>query len=148
MLDKNQWLAIGLLSGFAYILGKDRESFGAEMMNAKELEKHLDEEFFPNDAVNINEYDNGKIISEGYIGMDKDEDGIKGLTVIKSQRPRYDAESFEAEDEGKKILTKYIDSLLENEIKYLKKEYPDENPEKDGDIKHYRKLIKLINAGE
>ena len=31
MLDKNQWLAIGLLSGFAYILGKDRESFGAEI---------------------------------------------------------------------------------------------------------------------
>ena len=30
MLDKNQWLAIGLLSGFAYILGKDRESFDAE----------------------------------------------------------------------------------------------------------------------
>lgn len=30
MLDKNQWLAIGLLSGFAYILGKDRESFEAE----------------------------------------------------------------------------------------------------------------------
>ena len=148
MLDRSQWIAIGLLSGFAYILGKDRESFDAEMMNAKELEKHLDEEFFPNDAVNINEYDNGKIISEGYIGMDKDEDGIKGLTVIKSQRPGYGAESFEAEDEGKKILTKYIDSLLEKEIKYLKKEYPDENPERDGDIKHYRKLIKLINAGE
>tara|TARA_B100001094_G_C18196386_1_gene811624 strand:- start:7087 stop:9186 length:2100 start_codon:yes stop_codon:yes gene_type:complete len=86
MLDRSQWIAIGLVSGFAYILGKDRESF--------------------------------------------------------------DAESFEAEDEGKKILTKYIDSLLEKEIKYLKKEYPDENPEKDGDIKHYRKLIKLINAGE
>ena len=68
---------------------------------------------------------------------------IKGATY-----EDYDAESFEAEDEGKKILTKYIDSLLEKEIKYLKKEYPDENPEKDGDIKHYRKLIKLINAGE
>ena len=97
MLDKNQWLALGLLSGFAYILGKDRESFEAELLNAKELEKYLDEEFFPNDAVNINEYDNGKIISEGYIGMDKDEDGIEGLTMIKSQRPGYDAESFEAE---------------------------------------------------
>ena len=33
MLDKNQWLAIGLLSGFAYILGKDRESFDAESFN-------------------------------------------------------------------------------------------------------------------
>ena len=30
MLERNQWLAIGLISGFAYILGKDRESFGAD----------------------------------------------------------------------------------------------------------------------
>lgn len=30
MLDRSQWIAIGLVSGFAYILGKDRESFGAE----------------------------------------------------------------------------------------------------------------------
>ena len=35
MLDKNQWLAIGLLSGFAYILGKDRESFKAESFEAE-----------------------------------------------------------------------------------------------------------------
>ena len=35
MLDKNQWLAIGLVSGFAYILGKDKESFGAESFEAK-----------------------------------------------------------------------------------------------------------------
>ena len=35
MLDKNQWLAVGLLSGFAYILGKDRESFEAESQEKK-----------------------------------------------------------------------------------------------------------------
>jgi len=29
MLDRSQWIAIGLVSGFAYILGKDRESFEA-----------------------------------------------------------------------------------------------------------------------
>jgi len=29
MLDRSQWLAIGLVSGFAYILGKDKESFNA-----------------------------------------------------------------------------------------------------------------------
>ena len=31
MLDRNQWIAIGLVSGLAYILGKDRESSGAEV---------------------------------------------------------------------------------------------------------------------
>ncbi|MDA9917228.1 hypothetical protein N9E05_04755 [Gammaproteobacteria bacterium] len=39
MLDKNQWLAIGLLSGFAYILGKDRESFDAESFNPHVVQK-------------------------------------------------------------------------------------------------------------
>jgi len=34
MLERNQWLAIGLVSGFAYILGKDRESFEAESFEA------------------------------------------------------------------------------------------------------------------
>ena len=29
MLERSQWLAIGLVSGFAYILGKDKESFNA-----------------------------------------------------------------------------------------------------------------------
>ena len=36
MLDRSQWIAIGLVSGFAYILGKDRESFDAESFEAHE----------------------------------------------------------------------------------------------------------------
>ena len=35
MLDKNQWLAIGLVSGFAYILGKDKKSFEAEIFESQ-----------------------------------------------------------------------------------------------------------------
>ena len=30
MLERNQWLAIGLISGVAFMLGRDRESFGAD----------------------------------------------------------------------------------------------------------------------
>lgn len=35
MLERNQWLAIGLISGFAYMLGRDKESFGAESFGAE-----------------------------------------------------------------------------------------------------------------
>ena len=41
MLERNQWLAIGLISGVAYILGKDRESFGAESFEAEDSRRQL-----------------------------------------------------------------------------------------------------------
>mgnify|MGYP001463064883 CR=1 FL=1 len=60
----------------------EAESFDAELISAKGLEKYIDNEFMPNDAVNIQEYDNGRVVREGYIGLDQDEDKISGLTMI------------------------------------------------------------------
>ena len=139
MLDRNQWIAIGLVSGFAYILGKDKESFNAPYAGSGSLMGIKQD-------TSIGDFSAKELTESSAIHGDFNEASLNysGHQNIQVRG----AESFEAEDEGKKILTKYIDSLLEKEIKYLKKEYPDENPEKDGDIKHYRKLIKLINAGE
>jgi hypothetical protein len=66
------------------------ESFDAELLNRKELEKYLDEEFYPTDTVNID---------EGYIAKDEDEEGIDRLTVMDKKTAmsqESDAESFEA----------------------------------------------------
>ena len=120
MLDRSQWLAIGLVSGFAYILGKDRESFEAESFQAHEYSyyhrnkalkawrKNYEASGILDDRAKWNElYDSfDKYKSQGF---------SKGQSMVKSMKEmgiynqlmqgvnidafldQYSAESFEAE---------------------------------------------------
>ena len=78
MLDRSQWLAIGLVSGFAYILGKDRESFEAERETCYYCENRG--------------HDSGGLCTE----CNKSWFGPHRKTIL----GKHDAESFEAEEFG------------------------------------------------
>ena len=105
MLDKNQWLAIGLLSGFAYILGKDRESFGAEecshifgesaYQDATCSRCGKENEVYVEDDSDITICSCGNRMN-GYMGIGIDSNRpMRGKSVCE-RCGVYDAESFEA----------------------------------------------------
>jgi len=99
MLDKNQWLAIGLLSGFAYILGKDRESFEAEeFYKCKNCDYNVELEV---EAVFEGGLCSNCLVKEGF----QKEYGTHGKWMKNGEYAKkikgatyedYDAESFEA----------------------------------------------------
>ena len=100
MLDKNQWLALGLLSGFAYILGKDRESFEAEeFYRCKNCDYNVELEV---EAVFEGGLCSNCLVKEGF----QKEYGTHGKWMKNGEYAKkikgatyedYDAESFKAE---------------------------------------------------
>lgn len=114
MLERNQWLAIGLISGFAYMLGKDRESFGAESFEAEwedELREKYPQEF-------IDEYFN---YETNPTADTQDEETIElaYATWVYAQN-ELEAESFEAED-SRRQLKKLMEGKSDAEKKRISK---------------------------
>ena len=109
MLERNQWLAIGLISGFAYMLGKDRESFGAEWED--ELREKYPQEF-------IDEYFN---YETNPTADTQDEETIElaYATWVYAQN-ELEAESFEAED-SRRQLKKLMEGKSDAEKKRISK---------------------------
>ena len=101
MIDKSQWLAIGLLSGFAYILGKDRESFEAEeFYKCKNCDYNVELEV---EAVFEGGLCSNCLVKEGF----QKEYGTHGKWMKNGEYAKkikgatyedYDAESFEAKE--------------------------------------------------
>ena len=122
MLERNQWLAIGLISGFAYILGKDRESFGAESFEAEKINTFSEienewkdssvtiydedaDEFYGIKEILVQEGDD--VLEDGhpYLVLNKDSGDLDSQVFYRDFQTGYDAESFEAEDvEGMKDI--------------------------------------------
>ena len=115
MLERNQWLAIGLISGFAYILGKDRESFGAESFEAEKINTFSEienewkdssvtiydedaDEFYGIKEILVQEGDD--VLEDGhpYLVLNKDSGDLDSQVFYRDFQTGYDAESFEAED--------------------------------------------------
>ena len=112
MLERNQWLAIGLVSGFAYILGKDRESFEAERYEPTPKEIH---HLVKNLRAIWTKHEKG-VYDEDEV-LQKLESLLYNTGVMQEG---YGAESFEAED-SRRQLKKLMEGKSDAEKKRISK---------------------------